>query len=101
MPEVQVANDVYKIWGMGGVAALVVFVMMRYVVTWLRQVIDKSDERHEKSRADFISALEAQRKEHSEAMDKALDKFDAMHARLDNKVDGLSSRMDKLSEKIK
>ena len=101
MPEIQVANDVYKIWGMGGIAALTFFVMIRYMVTWLRAVIDKSDERHEKTRADFLAALEVQRKDHSETMERAIDKFDAMHTRLDGKVDGLSARVDILSGKIK
>ena len=101
MPEIQIANDVYKIWGMGGIAILSFFVMIRYLVTWLRQVIEKSDERHEKTRSDFLTALEVQRKDHSDTMDRALNKFDAMHTRLDGKVDGLSARVDVLTGKIK
>jgi hypothetical protein len=101
MPDVQALNEVWKIWGMGGVAAFTFFIIMRYMVTWLRDVLAKSDERHEKTRADFLTALELQRKEHSDSMEKALEKFDAMHSRLDDKVDGLSARVDVLTGKIK
>jgi len=100
MPDVQTLNEVWKMWGMGGVAAFVFFLIIRYMVTWRRDVLNKSDERHERTRNDFLSALEGQRKEHSESMEKALDKFDAMHSRLDGKVDGLSARVDVLSGKI-
>jgi hypothetical protein len=101
MPDVIALNDVYKIWGLGGVGMVAFIIAIRYMVTWLRTVIDKSDDRHEKTRADFLIALDSQRKEHSESLDKVVTRFDSIYQRADGKIDGLADKVDQLVVRIK
>lgn len=117
--DITTYNEAYKLWGLGGVAFAVCVVVVRYVVTWLRQDREKSDarikemqdksaERYEanlqlflKESAEQRKESAASRKEFSDSLDKVVTRFEGMHQILGDKVEGIGEVVQQLAGKIK
>lgn len=67
-----------------------------YLTTWLRQMADKNDERHDKTQEKFLNALDMQRKDTTLALKDVVEEFKSMHEVLGNKVDELTNKVDQL-----
>lgn len=97
----EVTVEVFKYWGLGGIAVLGLVVAIRYVVAWLRQVQEKSDTRQELNLQLFLKDSAEQRKEFRDSLDKVVTRFEGMHQMLGAKVDNLGEEVQELAGKIR
>lgn len=93
MPEFQIANDVYKILGVGGLAALAVYITVRYLLLWVR-----------KAQEEMVATIRAMQDNFDKRYDAAqaswLAKLDQMSARWETRHESLEDKMHAFGEKL-
>lgn len=96
MPEIGIVSDVYKLLGIGGIAALAVYVTVRYLVTWLRKALEESSLRMMEMQKRFDDRYDLAQKSWMETLDRTMARFEKMHQSLEGKIDAVNGKIDGL-----
>jgi len=93
MPEFQIANEVYKILGIGGLAALAVYVTVRYLLLWVR-----------KAQEEMVATIRAMQDNFDKRYDAAqtlwLAKLDQMSLRWETRYESIEKEVRSLGDKM-